>query len=196
MLELRLANEFFKVSIKNRKFCHFHYYINKQKVYIFHCPSLVFQKCSNYFNLHWYELIEFHLYVFSYCDYNYKYSEGFRRYLKHVPSYLKNKPGNLVLTCLNTFEATKSVDLTGIVQVGSEQFSVISHTDNATWYRVSFGNDENMPYYTCSSWKKSYYPCKHFFTIFLNFLNWSWNVLSPLHVNSPNLQLDICSKKK
>ena len=62
------------------------------------------------------------------------------------------------LTCVNRFEAAKNVDKTGIVKVGSGEFSVISHTDNAIRYRVSFVNDENMPYCTCSSWKKSYYP--------------------------------------
>ena len=62
-------------------------------------------------------------------------------------------------------------DKTGITQVGSGDFSVISHTDNAVGYRVSFGNDINMPYCTCSSWKKSDYPCKHFFTVFLKFPN-------------------------
>ena len=53
-----------------------------------------------------------------------------------------------------------------------------------------------MPYCTCSSWKKSYYPCKHFFAVFLKFPNHSWDVLSPLYVNSLFLQLDICSEKR
>ena len=57
------------------------------------------------------------MYVFSYCDYNYKYSEDFRLYSKHVASYLKNRPHDLVLTCLNRFESAKNVDKAGIVQV-------------------------------------------------------------------------------
>ena len=140
--------------------------------------------------------LNFKCVLFSYCDYNCKYSEGFRRYSKHVPSNLKNRPRDLVLTCLNRCEAAKNVDKTVIVQVGSGEFSVISHTDNATRYRVSFGNDENMPYFTCSSWKKSYYPCKHFFAVFMKLPNWSWDALSPLYVNSPYLQFDIYSKEK
>ena len=60
---------------------------------------------------------------------------------------------------------------------------------------MSFGNDENMPYRTCCSWKKSYYPCKHFFAVFLKFPNWSWDALSSLYVNSPYLQPDIYSKE-
>ena len=88
------------------------------------------------------------------------------------------------------------MDKTGIVQIESGEFSVISHTDNAIRYRVSLGNDENMPYCTCSSWKKSYYPCNHFSAVFLKFPNRSWDTLSPLYVNSPFLQLDIYSKKK
>ena len=149
---------------------------------------------TNYSNLHWYELIEFQICIFSYCDY--KFSEGFWRYSKDVPSYLKIQPSDLVLTCLNNFEASKNVGKTGIVQVGSGEFSVISHTDSATRYRVSFRNDENMSYCICSSWKKSYYPCKHFFAAFMKFPNWSWDALSPLYVNSPYLQLDIYQREK
>ena len=91
---------------------------------------------------------------------------------------------------------TQDVDKIGITQTESGDFSVISHIDNAMRYRMSFRNDKNMPYCTCSSWKKSDYPCKHFFTVFLKFPNWSWDTLSPLYVNSPFLQLDIYSKEK
>ena len=76
--------------------------------------------------------LNFKYMLFSYCDYNYKYSKGFRGYSKHVLSYLKNRPHDLVLTCLNRFEAVRNVDKTAIIQVGSGQLSVISHTDNAT----------------------------------------------------------------
>ena len=88
------------------------------------------------------------------------------------------------------------MDKTGIAQVESGEFSVIRHTDNAIRYRVSFANDENMPYCTCSSCKKSYYACKDFFAVFLKFTNWSWDALSMLYVNFPFLQLDIYSKEK
>ena len=79
---------------------------------------------------------------FSYCGYNYKNIEGFQRYSKHVPSYLINQSRDLVLTCLNRFEGARNVDKTGVVQVGSGDFSVISGTENATSYRVSFGTDK------------------------------------------------------
>ena len=131
--------------------------------------------------------------LFSYCDYNYKYSEGFRRYSSCVTSYQKNRPCNLVLTCLNRFEVAKYVDKTGIVQVRSGEFLVISYNDNAIRYMVSFGNEKNVPYCTCSSWKKT---CKHIFAVFLKFQKWSWDALFLLYVNSPFLQLDIYSKEK
>ena len=53
-----------------------------------------------------------------------------------------------------------------------------------------------MPYCTCSSWKKSNYPCKHFFAVFFKFSNWSWDALSSWYVNFSFLQLNIYSKKK
>ena len=108
--------------------------------------------------------------LFSYWDYNYKYSEGFRRYSNFVPSYQKNQPCNLVLTCLNRFEAAKNVDKTGIVQVRSGEFLVISYNDNAIRYMEISGNEKNMPCCTCSSWKKT---CKHIFAVFLKFQKWS-----------------------
>lgn len=52
--------------------------------------------------------------VFSWCCYNYKYSKVFRRYPKQLPSYLKNQPHILVLTCLNRLNAEKNVDQTVI----------------------------------------------------------------------------------
>lgn len=42
----------------------------------------------------------------------------------------------------------KSREATSIVQIGSGEFSVISHTNNPTRYRVSFWNEKNMPYCT------------------------------------------------
>ena len=36
------------------------------------------------------------------------------------------------------------------MQVGSREFSVISHSYNATCYMVSSGDDKNMSYCTCS----------------------------------------------
>ena len=137
--------------------------------------------------------LNFKYMLFSYCDYNYKYSEGFRRFSNCVPSYQKNRPCNLVLTCLNRFEAGKNVDKTGIVQVRSGEYLVISYNDNAIRYMVSFGNEKNMPYCTCASWKKA---CKHIFAVFLKFQKWSWDALFLLYVNFPFFQLDIYSKEK
>lgn len=63
----------------------------------------------------------------------------------------------------------KNVDKANIVQVGSRELSVIIHSYNATCYMVSSGNDKNMSYCTCSSWNKSYYPCKNFSLDFWSF---------------------------
>ena len=87
----------------------------------------------------------------------------------------------------------KNVDKTGIVQVRSGEYLVISYNDNAIRYMVSFGNEKNMPYCTCASWKKA---CKHIFAVFLKFQKWSWDALFLLYVNFPFFQLDIYSKEK
>ena len=83
--------------------------------------------------------LNFKYMFFSYCDFIYKYSEGFRRFSKRVQSYLTNGQRDLVLACLNRFESAKDVDKTGIVQAGSGEFSNISFAVNAARYRTSFG---------------------------------------------------------
>ena len=98
----------------------------------------------------------------------------------------------MVLTCLNRFETVTNVDKTGTVQVGSPRIYAISHTDNATHYRVS-ENDENMPYAHVLHENSHITRANIFFAVFLN---WSWEALSPLYLNSPNLELDIYSKEK
>ena len=52
-----------------------------------------------------------------------------------------------------------------------------------------------MPYCTCSSWEKSYYPCKHFFALFLKFPNWSWDALSPIYAILPIFNLTFIQRK-
>ena len=83
------------------------------------------------------------------------------------------------------------------MQAGSRESLVsFSHSDNVTRYRVSIGNVENMPNCTCSLLKRLYYPCNHVFVVFRKFLNWSWDLLSPLYVNFRYLQLESYSKEK
>ena len=47
-----------------------------------------------------------------------------------------------------------------------------------------------MPSCSCYTWKKSAYPCKHFFAVFQKFAAWNWDALSGLYKNSPYLNLD------
>ena len=47
-----------------------------------------------------------------------------------------------------------------------------------------------MPKYSCFTWRKLAYPCKHFFVIFQKFTAWNWTALSKLYRHSPQLTLD------
>ncbi len=57
-------------------------------------------------------------------------------------------------------------------------------------YEVKFRNEETMPHCTCYDWRKSAYPCKHFFAIFSKYPAWSWDSLPQFYRNSPFFILD------
>ena len=56
--------------------------------------------------------------------------------------------------------------------------------------RVQFGDDLTYPHCTCSEWRHSRLPCKHFCLIFANIPEWGWEKLSSLYRESPLLNLD------
>ena len=46
-----------------------------------------------------------------------------------------------------------------------------------------------MPKCSCYDWCKTGNFCKHFFAVFKKFPSWSFNVLSPIYIKSPFLNL-------
>ena len=117
-------------------------------------------------------------------------SSQYRKYSKEVPSYLINRPKSLVVHCLEKISAAKAVDSSGIVMRDHGSFSIVSSTDTKMTYNLSFGDDDKMPHCDCFSWKKSSFPCKHFFAVFQKFPQWNWSCLSKLYIDSPYLTLD------
>ena len=79
------------------------------------------------------------------------------------------------------------MDRTGIRMTDVEEFTTIQYFKNnmKKIHYLDFGNDYKMPSCSCYTWKKSAYPCKHFFAVFQKFATWNWDALSGLHKNSP-----------
>ena len=79
---------------------------------------------------------------------------------------------------------TESFDLTGALQKGMGQFTVLNFANNLTKekYHIRFGDTEEMLSSSCHDWKKlaifaNIFPCQN------------WDALSPLYRNSPFLIL-------
>ncbi|XP_065652066.1 uncharacterized protein LOC136079729 [Hydra vulgaris] len=123
----------------------------------------------------------------SYIEKNFKMDSRYRRYAKIIPSFLINRPPEMVRHCLKKISLAESFDLDTISMINHGIFSIKGVTVN---YQLDFGNDSNMPNCTCSSWRLSCYPCKHFFAIFKKFPLWQCDALPLIYRNSPFLTLD------
>ena len=135
---------------------------------------------------------------FSYCDQNIRYDEKFRRYSANIPVYLRNRPRDFVVHCMKKMSLAKSLDLTGALQKGMGQFTIMDFANNLTKekYHIRFGDTEEMPSCSCHDLKKTGYLCKHFFLVFRKFPCWNWYASSPLYRNSLFLMLDSLSNDR
>ena len=124
-----------------------------------------------------------------YLDTNLKLSSCHRRYHGAIPEYLHNRPPNFVKHCLKSKFASAEYKQYDIRCVNHErgEFLVRSTHDNNLFYAVKF----ETPSCQCESWRKSQYPCKHFFAIFNFFDEWSFSCLPEFYRNSVFLTLDI-----
>ena len=99
----------------------------------------------------------------------------------------------MVRHCLDRIIKAKNADKTGITQVPASEgiFKCRSFTEGVKdVYKLDFGDAVRMPSCTCEDWRKSAYPCKHFFAVFMKYPEWGWNRLSPSYRTSPFLTLD------
>ena len=119
---------------------------------------------------------------FSYCNQNIRYDKKFRRYSANILVYLHNHARDFVVHCMKKMSLAESLDLTGALQKGMGQFSIMDFSNNLTKekYHVRFGDTEEMPSCSCRDWKKTGYLCKQFFLVFRRFPCWNLGVLSPL----------------
>ena len=93
--------------------------------------------------------------------------------------------------CLVKKLLADNLEKTGITVEGSGKFSLRYCKDNTERnYVIDFGDKNKMPSCTCIDWKRSCYPCKHFFIVFKKYSCWNWESISPLYRMSPYLNLD------
>ena len=119
-------------------------------------------------------------------------SSHYRLYSSKVPEFIKNRPRDMVEHCLKKIDLAESIDESTVIQIGNGKFKVRSCTKNPLIapYIVDFGDNESMPMCTCPEWRRSTFPCKHFFAVFKKSPIWNWHALSPQYINSPFFCLD------
>ena len=116
---------------------------------------------------------------------NYKLSEDYRSYSDTIPSYLKGRPRSVILHCLQRKLKSHKFSVEDITSLGDGNFEVRkSGTDKM--YSLSF----YKPECTCKDWSRHHIPCKHFFSVFENFPQWSWEMLPHSYQDSCYLSAD------
>ena len=131
-------------------------------------------------------------FVSSYCDANIRYSNSYRRYSKDIPQFLRNRLPDFVKHCLLKISLAENTDLSGIINTGLGNFTVVSFSSNSTQrYELCFGHTCSMPKCSCNDWGRTGYLWKHFFAIFKKYPAWSWKDFSKLYTESPFLNLDL-----
>lgn len=123
-----------------------------------------------------------------YVDTNFKQSSAYRRYNNSIPRYLHNRPSHFIKHC------TKSAFAAGEFREGDVEcidntkghFCVGSSSDKKKKYEI----DLNIPKCSCEAWRKTHFPCKHFYAIFNTFDEWNFTRLPENYKNSVFITLD------
>ena len=120
---------------------------------------------------------------------NVQVSEWYRKYQDSVPSFLHGRPRNIVLHCLDRQAKGRKYDKADIHLIKPEGCFEVKKTNGGT-HIVDFGSTTNSPSCTCKDWIRWHIPCKHFFGVFANNSNWTWNSLPKPYLDSSYLSVD------
>ena len=118
---------------------------------------------------------------------NFEQSNENRIYKDYIPTYLYNRPREVVLHSLDRKASSAQFTEDDIEVVDNEKgiFEVTGTSKKV--YTVDF----TAPSCSCPDWTEHHYPCKHFFAIFrYHFPKWNWNALPQDYLSTPRLSLD------
>lgn len=120
---------------------------------------------------------------------NVQVSEWYRKYNDSVPSFLHGRPRNIVLHCLDRQAKGRKYDKADITMLEDEGCFRVKKSSGGT-HRVDFGSATDFPSCSCKDWIRWHIPCKHFFGVFANYNDWSWNSLPKAYLDSSYLSVD------
>ncbi len=122
---------------------------------------------------------------------NYRQLDIYRMPADLVPEYLKGRPRAIVKHCLT--RKTKSNKFTQDSIIKDDKPGVFNIVKaNGDRHTVTFAteSDKDMPSCTCKDWVRWQIPCKHFFAIFREVPEWSWQSLPGKYLQSAYISTD------
>lgn len=124
----------------------------------------------------------------GYMQKNLMFSSAYAMYNKSVPIYLRDRPPQFVKHCLKSRYAATEYNTSDISAVNFQkgEFHIRSLANPRERHLVNL----SKPECSCKAWKKTHYPCKHFFAIFSANLEWSFDSLPDHYRNSVFITLD------
>ena len=128
---------------------------------------------------------------YKYVFKNFRQTSLYRTYNPSVvPAYLQGRPRSTILHCLHRKATSNKFSYNDIHDVDS-QLGMFEVKGKSQTYRVDFGTSTGMPSCTCRDWQSYHLPCKHFFGVFQNKEDWTWDKLPNAYLKSEYLSLDV-----
>ena len=123
---------------------------------------------------------------------NTKLQATYRSYNPGIPSYLIERPHDIINHCLDRQYRAETIPRSHVhvIDITNGVFSVRrqSSTEEKDSYKVMFGTTQ--PSCDCHDWERHRLPCKHFFAVFLHVPVWSFDKLPDAYKDSPFFTLD------
>ena len=127
---------------------------------------------------------------YKYIFMNFRQTSLYRTYNPSVvPAYLQGRPRTTILHCLHRKASSNKFSSNDIHDV-DRRVGVFEVHGKSQTYRVDFGSSTGMPSCTCRDWQNYHIPCKHFFGVFQNKEDWTWDKLPDAYLKSEYLSLD------
>lgn len=122
-------------------------------------------------------------------------SAQYRSYKSHVPDYLKDRPKNTIIHCLERKSKALKYSREDMQVIDNDKgiFTIKGSKDKVHKLNLGPDRDDGMPSCTCGDWQQWHIPCKHMFAIFNLQTKWSWNTFHADYLNSAYLSIDTLS---
>ena len=126
---------------------------------------------------------------------NYQQSSQYRSHKSFIPPYLHDRPGSVILHCLDRKSNSTKFLAESIYDTDNKKGIFEVEKENGHKYEVHFGKDktEQIPSCTCKDCLWHQLPCKHFFAVFQHRKEWQWEQLPSKYLQSAYLAMDVDS---